>query len=75
MRFVTDGTDSVNAEPVYEVYQAYQFSFDYKIENTNIAPTYSVQIIGSDGSLDAVAFDAAADGGWRTFTYKIRQNP
>lgn len=71
VRFVTEGTISVGTEPAYEVYKAYQFSFDYKIENTSAAATYTVQIIGSDGCLDTVTFDAVTDGACHTFTYKM----
>ena len=71
VRFVTEGTTSVGTEPAYEVYKAYQFSFDYKIENTSAAATYTVQIVGSDGNLDTVTFDAVTDGAWHTFTYKM----
>ena len=71
VRFVTEGTTSVGTETVYEVYQAYQFSFDYKIENTSAAAKYTVQIVLSDGSFDTVTFDAVADGEWHTFTYRM----
>ena len=82
-RFVTEGTDTtvkVNGSYVFAQYNAYKFSFSYKLVNKcengvadRSTDKYICQILGSDGSYDILTFEPVLDGAWHEYGYVLTE--
>lgn len=74
-RFVTAGTNTQTKPYVFDQYDAYSVSFNYKIKNdctTNVKDketAYICQVLGSDGSYPILDFTPTIDNEWHRQTY------
>ncbi len=74
-RFVTAGTNTQASPYVFDQYDAYSVSFNYKIKNdctTNVKDketAYICQVLGSDGTYPILDFTPTIDNEWHRQTY------
>ena len=78
IRFVTEGTETVNKPYTFAPVAMDSFSFSYKLTNTAEegvadlpANNYIVQVLASDGSYPIFTPEIIADGEWHTLDFDL----